>query len=280
MSPAVSSVITHPPVVDLEIFSWQEAFDIAIERFDLDVTATSAAATNGVPSVHVPDSGFELEVLGDQRTHGADVHRVAGHGVVDGDPRKHIDHCAVSTFHHTQFAGTADLITEPYAPCTNDAAIAPDRDGRSQFFGMADVLVLDEATAVRSVGVGVILQDAFAGLVANRAIERMVDQLEFHDGVPRFDGHVAVSFDFQPVRDSFGTGDDRLGRAIALDHADAAIAGDGETRVVTEIGDIHTMFPGRFHDGHASWIFYFLTVEEPARHRCVASSHEMLLLPP
>ena len=55
----------------------------------------------------------------------------------------------------------------------------------------ADVLVLDRAlvlvvaAGVDAVGHGLVLQVAFAALVADRAIERMVDQQEFHHAFAR-----------------------------------------------------------------------------------------------
>ena len=163
--------------------------------------------------------------MGDESANGTDVHGVARQLVVDGYSWKYIDHRSITSFDDTEFAGTADLIAEAGASCAHDATVSPDGDRWPQFLGMPDVLVLDEAASVWSVRIGVILQDALTSLVANRAIQRVVDQLELHDGVAGIHRYFAFGLDLEAICDSLRTGDHWLGRTIALDHADTAIAG-------------------------------------------------------
>lgn len=107
----------------------------------------------------------------------------------------------------------------------------------------------------------------------------MIDELELHHRVPGIDSHGTLGFDLQTVGNPFGAGDDGFRRAVALDHANSAIPSDGESWVVTETGDLDPMFLGRLHDGHTSWILYFLAIELPACHLGFQFSHEKPLLP-
>ena len=115
----------------------------------------------------------------------------------------------------------------------------------------ADILVLDRAlvllvaAGVDAVGHGLVLQVAFAALVADRAIERMVDQQELHHPFARLVHHRRPGVDLRrlalrarpAVAHAPGAGRHRLGRALQLDQAHAAIAGDRQPLVEAEARD-------------------------------------------
>jgi hypothetical protein len=71
-------MVTHPPVIDVQVFPWSQSLDEAVKGFDFDIAASGAASTDRGGLVHVPDSGFIFEVAGDERTHWADIDRVSG----------------------------------------------------------------------------------------------------------------------------------------------------------------------------------------------------------
>ena len=62
-------------------------------------------------------------------------------------------------------------------------------DQRADIFVLDRALVLREAAAVDAVGHGLVLQVALAALVADRAVERMVDQQELHHAFARLLHH-------------------------------------------------------------------------------------------
>ena len=104
-------------------------------------------------------------------------------------------------------------------------------------------LVLGEARRVGAVGHRLILQIALAALVADRAVERMVDQQELHHALARLARHrrigehdrrLAVRAGPQ-VLDRHRAGRRRLGRpALHFDEAHPAIAGDRQPLVEAE----------------------------------------------
>ena len=102
------------------------------------------------------------------------------------------------------------------------------------------------ARAVDAEGHRLVLQVALAALVADRAIERMVDQQELHHAFARLLDHRRVGEDLRrlavragaQVAHAHGAGGLRLRRAaLHLDQAHAAIAGDRQPLVVAEARD-------------------------------------------
>ena len=112
-------------------------------------------------------------------------------------------------------------------------------------------LVLGEARGVGAIGHRLILQIAFAALIADRAVERMVDQQELHHALARLARHrrvgqhdrrFAVRAGAQ-VLDRHGAGGGRLRRsAFHLDEAHPAVAGDRQPLVEAEARNLR---PGR-----------------------------------
>ena len=89
-----------------------------------------------------------------------------------------------------------------------------------------------------AVGEGVVLQQALAGLVADRAIERMVDQQQLHHAAPRVLHRRRVGAHHHAVADRRVAGDHQLGAAFDLDLAHAAAAVDRQLRVPAVVRDV------------------------------------------
>src|SRR5687768_16292523 len=83
-----------------------------------------------------------------------------------------------------------------------------------------------------------VLEVALAALVADRAIERMVDQQELHHPLARLPDGGSHGEDLLPLAGGQRTARLGLGRPrLHLDQAHPAIAGDGEPLMVAEAGD-------------------------------------------
>src|SRR5262249_10966400 len=136
---------------------------------------------------------------------------------------------------------------EAHAAGALDAAVHRGLHQRAEILVLDRALVLLEAARIHAIGHGLVLQVAFAALIADRAIQRMVDQQEFHHAFARLLHHrrlgehhrrLAVRSGAQ-VADVLGAGGDRLGwPALHLDQTHTAVAGDRETLVVAEARDL------------------------------------------
>jgi hypothetical protein len=104
-----------------------------------------------------------------------------------------------------------------------------------------------------------VLQRALATLVADRTVQRVVDQEHLHDALLRLVGNRRgqLGLDDHAGHDRRGAGRGRLGHAPAvahvgdLDKALAAGAGRVEQWVITEAGDLDAYFLGGADDQSA-----------------------------
>ncbi len=111
-----------------------------------------------------------------------------------------------------------------------------------EIFVLDRALVLGKARGVDAVAHRLVLQVALAALVADRAIQRMVDQQEFHHAFARLLHHRRTRRDFRrlalrtrtAIAHAPGAARDRLRAALHLDQAHPAIAGDRQPLVVAE----------------------------------------------
>ena len=136
------------------------------------------------------------------------------------------------------------------------------------FFDRA--LVLGKAGAVAAKGLRLILQVALATLIANRAVQRVVEEQELHHAFARLLHLVGAGVDHEAVAARQRTGGGGLGRTAALvfdfDQTHAAVAGHRQTVVVAEPGDLS---PGEFRDlknAHPVFEFDFNTVHDGFGH--------------
>jgi len=131
-----------------------------------------------------------------------------------------------------------DLVDETHAAGAMDTTGHDGLDQRPQILVRNRALVLGETAAVGPIGHRLILKVAFAALVADRTIQRMVEQQEFHHPGARLAHHLGIRVDDLAVGHGHGAGRGGFGRtALDLDQAHAAIAGDGQALVITETRD-------------------------------------------
>ena len=87
---------------------------------------------------------------------------------------------------------TGDLGGETHAACAVDAAGHVVLTNGPMFLSDDRALVLAIARMVEAVAHGLVLKVAFAALVADRAVKRVIDQQEFHDPLARLLDAVGV----------------------------------------------------------------------------------------
>ncbi len=127
-----------------------------------------------------------------------------------------------------------------------DAARHGRLDERPQVLLLHRALVLGEARAADAEGHGLVLQVALPALVADRAVERVVDEQELHHAFARLLHHRRLGVDDlgaavpvgRQIVDAHGAGGDRLRHALHLDQAHAAVAGDRQALVIAEARDL------------------------------------------
>src|SRR5262249_49416021 len=95
-----------------------------------------------------------------------------------------------------------DLLAEADAAVAEDAALTVDRDQRRELDRLLEMaLRVGEAAATRAPAHGDVLQRAFAAFVADRAVERVVDEQELDHRALRVLDLVGASVDDHSVAD-------------------------------------------------------------------------------
>ena len=134
-------------------------------------------------------------------------------------------------------------------------------DQRAHVFFFHGALILAITATGMTKSHSLVLQVAFAALVANRTIQRVIDQEELHHAFAPFSGHFGISEDFHIVACRQRTTCGRLRRSgLHLNQAHTAIAGNRETVVVAKARDFLSGRLARLQDGRSRRYFDFDSV--------------------
>ena len=261
-----AAAIGQPFLVDRLILAGENAQHFAAAGVDADGGAGGVEHIDAVGLLQLPGAGDEGIGAGGQRADGADIDEVAG----EFGAERFFDIGA--DFHRLAPAGGAEFGHAGHFGGEADAAGALDAARHHRFDERADILVLHralllvEAGAVLAIGHGLVLQVTFAALVADWAIERVVDQQEFHHAAAGVADHGGVGEDFHPLHHRIGAAGHRLGGFFDLDQAHAAIAGDREALMVAEARDFFARSLAGLEHGGAIGDFDFDAVYGDAGH--------------
>src|SRR5690606_7204247 len=202
--------------------------------------------------VQVPDPRLVQEVLRDERAHRADVHDVARpRRVLEPVAEERVDDRTVPALHHAEAVILRDLAHEPDATGAHDAPVAVVEDVAAEVVPAEDPLRLDRPSVLPPLGGHVVLELALARLVADRAVERVIDQVELEDALARLPRLRTLGQDRLAVRDLRDARGRELRRTLDLDQAHAAHGRSRERRMVAVVRDAHAELLGRLDDARA-----------------------------
>ena len=216
----------------------------------------------------LPRPALENLRLLQQRADRADVGEVAGQLAghraleVGGDLR------VLAAVQHAELGHPGDLLGEADAARALDAAGHRGLDHRAHIFVVDRALVLLEAREAAAIGHRLVLEVALAALVADRAVERVVDEQELHHPLARLLDHRGVGADRLAVGGGQRAAGLRLGRpGRDLDQAHPAIAGDRQPLVIAEARDLLPRQLARLEHGRALRNLELDAVDGDLRHR-------------
>ena len=234
-------LVAGPGVVHVGVVAGEDAHDRTSAQVDADVAARAAVLTDGVRRREVERAGDEAIGLGGERPHGTDLDRVAGERRPEVLARGDRDAFARAPREQLDEPVAADLVAEAGAARAQDAALAVELDERRE----------RDRLLVRALGLGVpalagterhrlVLQRAFAAAVADRAVERVVQQqeLEVRDLGPVGFVRRVLGPHHHARRDLGRARGEQLALPLDLDVALAARADRIQERVVAEPGDL------------------------------------------
>src|SRR6185369_11019823 len=176
--------VAHPVVVHLGVEARLVALDLPAPVLDRDVAPHLTAGAERRLLVEVEDAFGEAEAGGGQGAHRADVDHTGGEVVVerlagegaDLGPRAAVEESQLGGFR--DFLGKADAAGALDAPVHVEEHVRPERNALAA--GVGALVLEPEAGERDAVLERVVLEAALAGLVADRAVERVVDEEELH----------------------------------------------------------------------------------------------------
>ena len=239
-------LVGNPLFVHVFIGARQNAHDFAAARVDADGGADRVHHVDRLGLDQFPGTGREGVGLGRQRADRAEIDDVRlqlrRHRLFEIGGDLHV----LAASRRTEFGDAGDFRREANAARALDAAVHRGLDQRADIFVLDRALVFLEARVIDAISHRLVLQIALAALIANRAIQRVIDQQEFHHAFARLlhhrrfgEHHRRLAVRAWPqVAHVHGAGGDRLRRAaLHFDQAHAAIAGDRQPFVEAEARD-------------------------------------------
>src|ERR1019366_8152779 len=185
----IAGLVGDPLLVDLVIGARQDAHHLVGARIDADGAAHGFHHVNALGLGQLPGPGLESVGLGGQSANGAEVDdiagKLAGHRLLEigGD----LDVLAATDQTDLRLAG--DFADEAHAAGALDAAGHHRLDQWTHELFFDGALVLHIAGGVAAETHRLVLQVALAALVADRAVQRVVDEQELHHPFARLLDH-------------------------------------------------------------------------------------------
>src|SRR5690606_16763424 len=183
-----------------------------------------------------------------QCTHRAEIDHVALQLTRQHRTEVGADLAILTTVELTHLRHARDLRREADTARAEDASGHAGRDQRTEIGIDLRALRFTEPAEIDPVGHRLVLQIAFATLIADRTVERMVDEQELHHPLSRLLDHRRLGPDHRrltfragtEVPHLHGTGGGRLRRTTHdLDEAHPAVAGYAQTLMVAETRDLY-----------------------------------------
>ena len=263
----VPGLVRRPFLVHVIIDARHGAQHLATAAVEADVGADRIHHVDRVGLLQFPRPRFERIGLGRQRADGAEIDDIARQLALGGMLEIGRDLHILAAIDGADFRHARDFLGKAHAAGALDAAGHDRLDDRTHIFLGDGALVFLEAAAAPAIGDRLVLQVAFATLVADRAVERVVDEQELHHPFARLLHHFGLGEDFLIVGGRQRAAGLRLGRSgLHLDQAHAAIAGDGQALMVAEAGDFLPRQLAGLQDGRARRHFEFYAVDFDFRH--------------
>ena len=239
----MAGLVGDPLLVHRLVEAGQDAHHFLAARVDADGRADSVHHVDALGLGELPGTGLVLVGLRGQRADRAEIDDVAlelgRHRLLEIGRDLHV----LAAADGAEIGGAGNLGGEADAARALDAARHRRLDQRADILVLDRALVLGIARGVRAIGHRLVLQVALAALIADRAIQRVVDEQELHHPfaglldhrrLGQDDRRLAVGAGAQ-VAHTDGAGGLRLWRAtLHLDEAHAAVAGDREALVEAE----------------------------------------------
>ena len=174
-----AALVAEPALVDLGVVAREDALDLALARRRADVAADRAEAADRRHVLDLPRPRLEAVLRRGERADRAELGHVAGEVALVRLVLERRDHRLRAAVDRDELAVLGDRLAEARAAVAEDAALAVERDQRRDRDRLLERALRERhARVARPVAERQVLQRALAALVADGAVERVVDEDE------------------------------------------------------------------------------------------------------
>ena len=223
---AKAVAVRQPHLVDVLVFARQHAHDGRAAHLQGEVGADAIVWAYPRVILQFPGARGITERPRGERAHGTQVYHVAGefgvHGVLDIGAYTHV----LAAAGGAQLHDAGDLLTETHAAGAVYAARHVGGDERPDILIHDDALVLLETRHVAAVTHRQVLQLAFAALIADRAVQWMIDEQKLHHALLCIHRLGRARVHLHAFAHRRGAGRQGLADLLHFHQAHAAIGGD------------------------------------------------------
>ena len=269
--PDKTGFVGNPFLVHAIMVARQDAFDFAPLGIDPNVGAKRVHHVNRFGLGQLPRTGGEGIGFIGQRANRAKINDVALQVAVQGFVQIGGDFRVFATADLAHYSDARDFCSEAHATGAGNTAghFGGNQRAKVQIINCAFGFFV--ARAGQAIGHRLILQIALAALIANRAIQRVVDQHEFHHAFAGLFHHRRIGFHNRrlpfgtgaQIAHLHGTGGRRFGRPPDnFDQTHAAVPRDGQAFVITKTRDFHACLFTCLNKGHCPVNFDFIVVDD------------------
>ena len=275
-----AALVADPLVVDGHVLAGHDPAQLVNARVQPHVAALRAVRTDGVGALQLPRPVAEAADAVGQCAHRTEIDNVAAGLGVHRLLREEVDHRLAAAVEQAELRLVLPLFQVTDAAPTDDAALLVQHDQIADRVALLlvglDLLELGRAGAVLE---RLVLQWALAAFVADRAVQRVVDEDELQRVLTSLYGGLAGIAELQALGHADGAGrDDHPAAAHVLLHqAHTARAQRVQLGVRAEHRDVDVDQPGRIGQQHPVGDFIFDIVDSDGyeiRHDVIDSSQE------
>jgi hypothetical protein len=246
------ALVAEPALVDLGMVPRDDALDLSLASRGFDVAAHRAEPADRRHVLDLPGPRFEPVLRRRERAHRTELDHVSGERRTVGLVLERGDDRLRSSLAGDELTVLGDVGREARAAVAEDAAFAVEGDRRRDRDRLLEGPLREGVTRHRRAPAErQVLERALAAFVADRAVERMVDEDELEGRVLPVGGRLRGlgGADDHSVRRRQGAAGLELRHALDLDEAHAAGADRrSETWLVTEDGNLDPGRERRLHE--------------------------------
>jgi len=259
--------VGYPAFIHRFVFERDHAHDTVVFDLNHQIRASGIMRTDRTAPRHFPRACAVAEWLAGQSANRANINHVARQLGIDGFADECLDFRVLAAMGHAKLHRAGNFLSKANAPCAvNATAHLFHRHQWTHVLVGHHAFLFFVSRGTSAVAHRQVLQLALAALIADRAVEGVVDQQKLHHRLLGFDRLVGLRSHDHALCDRCRASRHWLGCFFYLNQAHTAAGSDGQLLVIAEMRHVNARLFGCVHDHATRRHFYFFAVKFDFNH--------------